>query len=63
MEKGTKDKGFKTEKSAMCFSETFLPRLYLKYQVNSSLRNGDGNLQSTAAAKCNYLYETVIFLY
>lgn len=32
-------------------------------QVNTSLLSGDGNLQCTAAAKCNNLYETFIFLY
>ena len=43
-----------------CFLETSLPQSDLN-QV--SLINGDGNLQCTAVAKCNNLYETFIFLY
>lgn len=46
----------------VCFLETSLPQSDLN-QVNTSLINGDGNLQCTAAAKCNNLYETFIFLY
>lgn len=46
----------------MRFLETSLPQSDLN-QVNTSLINGDGNLQCTAAAKCNNLYETFIFLY
>lgn len=47
LRKGTKDWGFKLWKSAIwlfvCFLETSLPQLDLN-QVNTSLRNGDGNL-------------------
>lgn len=46
----------------VCFLETSLPQSDLN-QVNTSLINGDGNLQCTAVAKCNNLYETFIFLY
>lgn len=44
------------------FLETSLPQSDTN-QVNTSLKNGDGNLQCTAVAKCNNLYETFIFLY
>ena len=66
--KGKYTKGWKLWKKKVpygcfvCFLETSLPQSDLN-QVNTSLINGDGNRQCTAAAKCNNLYETFIFLY
>lgn len=46
-----------------CLCVSWKP-LFQQSDLNQvSLINGDGNLQCTAVAKCNNLYETFIFLY